>query len=230
MPRVSQPAPPVDPASLTWDERGLIPAVVQDARTGELLTLAWMSRESLARTLERGETWFWSRSRQELWHKGETSGHVQRVVDVTADCDQDALRVRVIPAGPACHTGAASCFHAPLTPPASETLGGALDALLEVIARRKQELPEGSYTTYLFQAGLNKVLKKVGEEATEVVVAAKDPDDAALAGEVADLLYHLGVLLAARGLEPSRVAEALAARRGVGPGRYRPPHESGRED
>ena len=203
---------------------------MQDDHTSEVLMVAYMNAESLAKTMQSGETWFWSRSRQELWHKGETSGHVQRVVDVTADCDQDALRVRVIPAGPACHTGAASCFHAPLTPPASETLGGALDALLEVIARRKQELPEGSYTTYLFQAGLNKVLKKVGEEATEVVVAAKDPDDAALAGEVADLLYHLGVLLAARGLEPSRVAEALAARRGVGPGRYRPPHESGRED
>lgn len=213
MPRVSQPAPPVDPASLTWDERGLIPAVVQDARTGELLTLAWMSRESLARTLERGETWFWSRSRQELWHKGETSGHVQRVVDVTADCDQDALRVRVIPAGPACHTGAASCFHAPLTPPASETLGGALDALLEVIARRKQELPEGSYTTYLFQAGLNKVLKKVGEEATEVVLAAKGAEHGQVVYESADLLYHLAVLWRATGVRLDEVAAELASRR-----------------
>jgi phosphoribosyl-ATP pyrophosphohydrolase/phosphoribosyl-AMP cyclohydrolase len=207
----------VEAGDLAWDERGLVPALVQDAHGGRVLTLAWMSRESLARTLETGETWFWSRSRQELWHKGATSGHVQRVVSVAADCDRDALLVRVAPAGPACHTGAESCFHLPLAgaPAASgeESLGAALDGLLGLIARRQAELPEGSYTTYLFRAGLDKVLKKVGEEASEVLIAAKNPDDDALAGEVADLLYHLGVLLRARGLDPARVAGKLAARR-----------------
>ncbi len=204
------------PDALAWDERGLVPAVVQDARTGEVLTLAWMNRESLARTLETGETWFWSRSRQELWHKGATSGNVQRVTGLAADCDADAVVVKVEPAGPACHTGARTCFHqgiqgAPTT--SGETLGQAVDAVLQTIASRKAELPEGSYTTYLFTAGVNKILKKVGEEATEVVIAAKDPDDDALAGEVADLLYHVGVLLAARGLDPAKVAEKLASRR-----------------
>lgn len=207
----------VTPDALAWDERGLVPAVVQDARTGEVLTLAWMNRESLARTLERGETWFWSRSRQALWHKGETSGNVQRVTGLAADCDRDAVVVRVEPAGPACHTGARTCFHQPLEgAPAGvsgESLGAALDALLGTIAERKAAMPEGSYTTYLFTAGVNKILKKVGEEATEVVIAAKDPDDDAFAGEVADLLYHVGVLLAARGLDPAQVAEKLAARR-----------------
>ncbi|MCO5171334.1 MAG: bifunctional phosphoribosyl-AMP cyclohydrolase/phosphoribosyl-ATP diphosphatase HisIE [Planctomycetes bacterium] len=218
--------PPFDPApevalapeALAWDERGLVPAVVQDARTGEVLTLAYMNRDSLARTLETGETWFWSRSRRALWHKGETSGHVQRVDGLAADCDGDALVVRVTPTGPACHTGARTCFHSPVAGApdrgrAGESLGQALDALLGTIAGRKASMPEGSYTTYLFRAGLNKVLKKVGEEATEVVVAAKEPDDDALAGEVADLLYHLGVLLHARGLDPAQVAARLAARR-----------------
>lgn len=203
--------------ALAWDERGLLPAVVQDARTGQVLTLAYMNRESLRRTLESGETWFWSRSRQALWHKGETSGHVQRVVELAADCDRDAVVVRVDPRGPACHTGATTCFHQPVEgappPAAGESLGAALDAVQEVVARRKAELPEGSYTTYLFKAGLNKVLKKVGEEAAEVVIAAKDPDDDALAGEVADLLFHVSVLLAARGLAPERVAAKLVDRR-----------------
>jgi phosphoribosyl-AMP cyclohydrolase / phosphoribosyl-ATP pyrophosphohydrolase len=207
----------VTPESLAWDERGLVPAVVQDARTGEVLTLAWMNRESLARTLESGETWFWSRSRQALWHKGETSGNVQRVATLGTDCDLDALVVRVNPAGPACHTGARTCFHravegAPAPAPA-ESLGAALDGLLSTIAQRKVDLPEGSYTTYLFRAGLNKVLKKVGEETTEVVIAAKEQDDEALAGEVADLLYHLSVMLAARDLSPEEVAKTLAERR-----------------
>lgn len=211
---------------LVWDERGLIPALVQDAATGQALTLAWMNRESLTRTLESGQTWFWSRSRQELWHKGATSGNVQRVVSVAADCDRDALLVAVEPAGPACHTGAVTCFHHPLTdapsaPPTGEpggesggeSLGAALDALLATVAQRQTELPEGSYTTYLFRAGLDKVLKKVGEEASEVIIAAKNADDAALAGEVADLLYHLSVLLHARQLPAAQVAAALAARR-----------------
>jgi phosphoribosyl-AMP cyclohydrolase / phosphoribosyl-ATP pyrophosphohydrolase len=205
---------PVSPDALAWDERGLVPAVVQDARTGEVLTLAWMNRESLGKTLASRETWLWSRSRQALWRKGETSGNTQKVVSLATDCDQDAVVVRVEPAGPACHTGARTCFHRPLLDDASrETLGGALDALLEVVARRKRDLPEGSYTTYLFKAGLDKVLKKVGEETTEVVIAAKNPDDDALAGEVADLLYHLSALIVARGLDPARVVAKLADRR-----------------
>lgn len=208
---------PLLPEGLAWNEQGLVPAVVQDARTGEVLTLAWMNRESLAKTLETKETWFWSRSRSELWHKGGTSGNTQLVVGLTADCDQDALVVKVVPAGPACHTGAQSCFHRELqgapAMAASSSLGAALDALVDTVARRKQELPTGSYTTYLFEAGLDKCLKKVGEEAAEVLIASKNPDDAALAGEVGDLLYHLTVLLAARGLDPRQVAEVLAARR-----------------
>lgn len=204
-------AAPLDPDGLIWDAAGLIPAVVQDAATGEVLTLAWMNRESLGRTLASGETWFWSRSRGELWHKGATSGNTQRVVSLAPDCDRDALVVRVTPAGPACHTGARSCFPGDRPP---ESLGAALDAVVDVVARRKAERPAGSYTTYLFEAGLNKVCKKVGEEATEVIVASKDPDDDAVASEAADLLYHLAVLLAARGVSPGAVAAKLAARRG----------------
>jgi phosphoribosyl-AMP cyclohydrolase / phosphoribosyl-ATP pyrophosphohydrolase len=210
-------AGPLGVDGVAWNEQGLAPAVVQDARTGEVLTLAWMNRESLARTLETKETWFWSRSRGELWHKGGTSGNTQLVVGLTADCDQDALVVKVVPAGPACHTGAQSCFHREVAgaPAAagSGSLGAALDALVDTVARRKQELPTGSYTTYLFEAGLDKVLKKVGEEAAEVLIASKNPDDAALAGEIGDLLYHLTVLMAARGLDPRRVADVLNARR-----------------
>ncbi len=223
------PAPaiaPVDPAAVAWGPDGLAPAVVQDARTGEVLTLAWMNRESLARTLETGQTWFWSRSRAELWHKGATSGNTQRVTGVSADCDRDALVVQVEPAGPACHTGARTCFHAPLrgVEPVTSAedhpvirgtwdLGEAIDGLARTIARRKAELPQGSYTTYLFQAGLDKVLKKVGEEATEVVIAAKNPDDDALVGELADLVYHLLVLMAERGVTPEQLALRLRQRR-----------------
>jgi phosphoribosyl-ATP pyrophosphohydrolase/phosphoribosyl-AMP cyclohydrolase len=217
-PPPSDPVLPVDAAGLAWDAQGLVPAVVQDAATGEVLTVAYMNRESLGRTLESGETWFWSRSRGELWHKGATSGNTQRVVSLAADCDRDALVVRVTPTGPACHTGARTCFHAPVlgapsagTP--SVTLGAELDGLFEVIAKRRVERPAGSYTTYLFEHGLDKILKKLGEEATEVVIAAKNPDDALLAGEVGDLLYHLLVLLAERGLPPAQVAALLASRR-----------------
>jgi phosphoribosyl-ATP pyrophosphohydrolase/phosphoribosyl-AMP cyclohydrolase len=215
----------LDPDTLVWDAAGLIPAVVQDAASGEVLTLAWMNRESLARTLTSGETWFWSRSRGELWHKGATSGNTQRVVSLGADCDRDALVVRVTPRGPACHTGARSCF----TAPGAESLGAALDAVVDVVARRKVERPAGSYTTYLFDAGLNKVCKKVGEEATEVIVASKDPDDDAVASEAADLLYHLTVLLAARGVGPEKVAAKLAARRGDAAPREKKPRAPGEE-
>lgn len=193
---------------IRFDERGLIPAIVQDAATREVLTLAYMNRESLARTLETKQTWFWSRSRNELWHKGETSGNTQEVVNLALDCDADAIVVLVNPAGPACHTGAVSCFD--VQPPA---LGALLDQLYELIQSRERERPAGSYTTYLFQEGLDKILKKVGEESAETIIAAKNDDDARLIAEAADLLYHLIVLLVARDVSLAAIAQELASRR-----------------
>jgi phosphoribosyl-AMP cyclohydrolase / phosphoribosyl-ATP pyrophosphohydrolase len=211
---------------LKLDERGLIPAVVQDAHTLEVLTLAFMNAESLRRTLSSDETWFWSRSRSRLWHKGETSGNVQRVLGVTADCDLDALRLLVEPAGPACHTGARSCFHHQLKAENSETsddarptiqerraLGATLEGLYALIERRRRERPAGSYTTYLFDKGLDKILKKVGEEASETIIAAKNDASPPLVAEVSDLLYHLLVLMVERGITLEEVATELEARR-----------------
>ena len=195
---------------IRFDERGLIPAVVQDAATREVLTLAYMNRESLARTLETKQTWFWSRSRNQLWHKGETSGNTQEVVDFTLDCDRDALIVLVKPAGPACHTGAVSCFDTGARQPA---LGPLLDQLYELIQSRERERPAGSYTTYLFEEGLDKILKKVGEESAETIIAAKNDDDARVTAEASDLLYHLLVLLVARGVSLADIAQELASRR-----------------
>jgi phosphoribosyl-AMP cyclohydrolase / phosphoribosyl-ATP pyrophosphohydrolase len=192
---------------LKFDERGLIPAIVQDARTREVLTLAYMNRESLTRTLETHETWFWSRSRNELWHKGETSGNTQRVVDLVADCDSDAIVVLVEPAGPACHTGARSCFDL------EENLGGLLTQLYELIETRERDRPDGSYTTYLFEQGIDKILKKVGEESAETIIAAKNDDTAPLVAEVSDLIYHLLVLLVARGVSLDQIREELSRRR-----------------
>jgi phosphoribosyl-ATP pyrophosphohydrolase/phosphoribosyl-AMP cyclohydrolase len=186
---------------------GLIPAVVQDARTREVLTVAYMNREALQRTVERGETWFWSRSRKELWHKGETSGNFQTVVNVVLDCDNDTVLVEVEPKGPACHTGAYSCFG---VEPGIERV---LADLYKLIEQRKQLRPEGSYTTYLFNSGLDKILKKVGEEATETVVAAKNPDAGRLTSETADLLYHVIVMLVERGVELNDVIGELKQRR-----------------
>ena len=200
------------PLDVRYDERGLVPAIVQDARTREVLTLAYMNEESLRRTLEEGETWFWSRSRSELWHKGATSGNTQRVVEVRADCDSDALVVLVEPRGPACHTGARSCFGSD----AGETeanLGVVLGEVYRVVSERRREMPEGSYTTYLFEKGLNKILKKVGEESAETIIAAKDGDGEALKAETADLLYHLVVMLVERGLTLEDVGRELAHRR-----------------
>ena len=199
----------LDINSLKFDERGLIPAIVQDARTREVLTLAYMNAESLARTIETGHTWFWSRSRNELWHKGETSGNTQSVVSLACDCDNDAIVVLVDPAGPACHTGTRSCFD--LAP--NEDLGLLLAQLYELIESRKRDRPEGSYTTYLFDHGLDKILKKVGEESAETIIAAKNDDRARLTSEVADLVYHLLVLLVARGVSLDEVREELAKRR-----------------
>ena len=204
------------PEDVRFDERGLVPAVVQDARTREVLTLAYMNEESLRRTLSEGETWFWSRSRSELWHKGATSGHTQRVVDARLDCDADALVLLVEPRGPACHTGAVSCFRGGDVESRPERIGDVLEGLYEVVAARRREMPEGSYTTYLFEKGLNKILKKVGEEAAETIIAAKDADAAALAAETADLVYHLVVLLVERGMTLETLAEELKRRRGGG--------------
>lgn len=200
----------LDIKSLKFDERGLIPAIVQDARTREVLTLAYMNEESLARTIETGETWFWSRSRHELWHKGETSGNTQSVVNLINDCDNDALVVLVNPAGPACHTGARSCFD---SKPGDEDLGLLLANLYKLIESRERERPEGSYTTYLFNSGLDKILKKVGEESAETIIAAKNDDVSRLTSETADLVYHLLVLLVARGVSLDEVRKELERRR-----------------
>ena len=202
-----------------FDERGLVTTVVQDVRTRGILMLAYMNAESLKRTLETGETWFWSRSRAQLWHKGETSGNTQRVADVLLDCDGDALVVRVEPAGPACHTGQTSCFHnviqaASEAQQVAEDLGEVLSALYALIEERKRERPQGSYTTYLFDQGLDKILKKVGEESSETIIAAKNEDRGALTKESCDLIYHLIVLLAERGVTLSDVRDELVRRRG----------------
>jgi phosphoribosyl-ATP pyrophosphohydrolase/phosphoribosyl-AMP cyclohydrolase len=186
---------------------GLIPAIVQDARTREVLTVAYMNKEALQLTVERSETYFWSRSRQQLWHKGETSGNSQKVVKVTLDCDQDAVLVQVEPRGPACHTGSYSCFGV------EPELEGILQELYRVIEDRKEQRPEGSYTAYLFNSGLDKILKKVGEEATETIVAAKNAETSRLVSETGDLIYHLLVLLVERGIALEDIARELKERR-----------------
>jgi phosphoribosyl-ATP pyrophosphohydrolase/phosphoribosyl-AMP cyclohydrolase len=198
---------------LKFDDHGLIPAIVQDSATREVLTLAYMNAESLARTIETKETWFWSRSRTSLWHKGETSGNTQRVVDVMPDCDGDALVVLVEPAGPACHTGARSCF-AESTTTNQTGLGDLLEQLYQLVQEREHVRPENSYTAYLFNEGLDKILKKVGEESTETIVAAKNETIEPLVAEVSDLLYHLIVLLVARGVTLEQIGGELAKRRG----------------
>jgi phosphoribosyl-ATP pyrophosphohydrolase/phosphoribosyl-AMP cyclohydrolase len=205
----------VEPDKLKLDEHGLIPAIVQDVHTREVLTLAYMNAESLARTLETKETWFWSRSRNQLWHKGETSGNTQRVVEVLLDCDGDAIVVLVEPTGPACHTGARSCFE---TSKVSERtdLDQLLDGLYRLVQQRNEKRPPGSYTTYLFNEGLDKILKKLGEESAETIVAAKNDHDEPLIAEVSDLIYHLIVLLVARGISLDQIRSELARRRTSG--------------
>ena len=195
---------------IRFDERGLIPAIVQNAVTREVLTLAYMNRESLQKTIETKQTWFWSRSRNELWHKGATSGNTQDVVSLALDCDNDAIVVLVNPAGPACHTGAVSCFDVGT---AQDDLGLLLDQFYELIQSRERERPAGSYTTYLFEEGLDKILKKLGEESAETIIAAKNDDDGRLTAEVSDLVYHLLVLLVARGVSLKEIAAELGQRR-----------------
>ncbi len=196
---------------LKFDEKGLIPAIVVDAVSKQVLTLAYMNRESLAISMEKELTCFWSRSRQELWLKGETSGNFQHIVSITADCDQDALVVMVEPDGPACHTGEITCFHNPVYQ--SETRQKfSYQGLYALLEGRKKELPEGSYTTYLFQKGLDKILKKVGEECTEVIIAAKAEDRAETVYEIADLAYHVMVLMTQQGITLEEIHRELASR------------------
>ncbi|OWA35617.1 bifunctional phosphoribosyl-AMP cyclohydrolase/phosphoribosyl-ATP pyrophosphatase [Saccharibacillus sp. O16] len=232
-------------ANVKWDAHGLAPAIVQDADSKEVLTLAYMNEESLRRSIESGETWFWSRSRQEFWHKGATSGNVQKIVSLSYDCDGDALLVGVQPAGPACHTGRVSCFFnkaaletgtSPGAAPAAVEAGAESDRVLgqqpsgqrsedgeggrfnvlgeleRVIAERFIERPEGAYTTYLFEKGIDKILKKVGEESAESIIAAKNGDNDELRLEVSDLIYHLLVLLEERKLPLDDIMNELARR------------------
>lgn len=230
--------------NLKFDDQGLITSIVQDDATGEVLMVAYMNSESLARTMQTGQTWFWSRSRQELWHKGATSGHTQQVTDIRLDCDGDALLVRVKPDGPACHTGERTCFfrgvneadtlpkrddksasviHQADSPlslvnVAAMDLGILLQDLYRLIQERKDQRPEGSYTTYLFDSGLDKILKKVGEEAAETIIAAKNANDSEsrkpLSAEISDLLYHLLVLMVEREVSLQDVLNELSHRAG----------------
>ena len=195
---------------LKFNENGLIPAIVVDDETGKVLTLAYMNRESLKISMEKGLTCFWSRSRQELWLKGETSGNYQHIVSITADCDGDALEVRVKKDGPACHTGADSCFHNPVYGQAPEKFR--LEGLYQLLQGRKKEMPEGSYTTYLFQKGTDKILKKVGEECTEVIIGAMKDSREETIYEISDLCYHVLVLMVSCGITIADIRAELASR------------------
>ena len=196
---------------LKFDENGLIPAIVVDAENGKVLTLAYMNRESLQISMEKGLTCFWSRSRRELWLKGETSGNYQHIVSITADCDRDALVVKVEKDGPACHKGTESCFN-DLLWESDERHEFTYEGLMELIAGRKTEKKEGSYTTYLFEKGLDKILKKVGEETTEVIIAAKHRDKKNTVYEIADLTYHVMVLMIEAGISLEDIHRELASR------------------
>ena len=196
---------------LKFDEKGLIPAIVVDAKTKEVLTLAYMNAESLEITLKENKTCFYSRSRQTLWRKGETSGNYQHVVSITADCDKDALVVMVEKDGPACHTGAESCFFNPLYIN-EEKHEFSLRGLYELLLQRNAERPQGSYTTYLFEKGIDKILKKVGEESTEVIIAGKADDKKETIYEIADLAYHVMVLMVQMGITVDEVRDELASR------------------
>ncbi len=201
----------IDIEKLKFDEKGLIPAIVVDSVSKKVLTLAYMSRESLKISMEKGLTCFFSRSRQELWLKGETSGNYQHIVSITADCDCDALTVVVEPDGPACHTGSFSCFENPVWE-SEELHEFSLEGLMKLIEGRKTNRQEGSYTTYLFDKGLDKILKKVGEECTEVIIAAKAEDKAETIYEIADLAYHTMVLMTEAGISLEEIHRELASR------------------
>jgi phosphoribosyl-ATP pyrophosphohydrolase/phosphoribosyl-AMP cyclohydrolase len=208
--------------SIKWDEKGLVPAIVQDAQSKEVLMLAYMNRESLNQTIATGETWFWSRSRQELWHKGATSGHVQKVRVLSYDCDGDTLLVKAEQTGAACHTGSYSCFYQEAAAAGEGASGSTerfhmLSMLEAVIAQREAERPEGAYTTYLFEKGIDKILKKVGEETAEVIIAAKNRDNDELRYEVSDLIFHLLVLMREAKLPLDDVMRELERRHAVKP-------------
>ncbi len=200
----------MDINTLKFDEKGLIPAIVTDDETGKVLTLAYMNKESLEISMKEGKTCFWSRSRGELWRKGETSGNYQHIVSITADCDSDALEVRVKKDGPACHTGADSCFNDVIWGEKEDSFK--LESLMQKLKTRKKEMPEGSYTTYLFEKGIDKILKKVGEECTEVIIAAKAEDKAETIYEISDLCYHTLVLMIEMGIEIEDIKKELASR------------------
>lgn len=195
---------------LKFDDKGLIPAIVVDNNTKKVLTLAYMNRESLEISIKERKTCFWSRSRQELWRKGETSGNYQHIVSITADCDKDALTVNVIKDGPACHTGADSCFNDMVYGEPQESF--TVNSLMQKLKKRRELMPENSYTTYLFEKGLDKILKKVGEECTEVIIAAKDRDKAETVYEISDLVYHTLVLMVESGIEVDDILNELASR------------------
>lgn len=196
---------------LKFDKDGLIPAIIVDNTSGDVLTLAYMNKESLEISLEKKLTCFYSRSRQCLWLKGETSGNYQHIVSITADCDKDALVVRVNKDGPACHTGTESCFNTPLLV-SEEAAPFSMEGLYELLLDRKAKLPEGSYTTYLFQKGIDKILKKVGEETTEVIIAAKADDKRDTVYEIADLAYHVMVLMTQMGITVDDIKNELTSR------------------
>lgn len=199
------------PEKLTFDENGLIPAIVQDDRTGKVLMLAYMNEASLQKTIETNETWFYSRSRKELWHKGATSGHTQKVSAMTLDCDGDTLLVQVAPAGPACHTGEESCFYEPIIEP-KQANREVIHTIIDTIEDRRQHPVEGAYTTYLFQEGIDKVLKKVGEEAAEVIIGAKNDDKEEIKWEIADLVYHTLVLMNMTDVDLTSIKDVLYER------------------
>ncbi|MBR5140406.1 MAG: bifunctional phosphoribosyl-AMP cyclohydrolase/phosphoribosyl-ATP diphosphatase HisIE [Clostridia bacterium] len=199
----------MDIRELKYNEKGLIPAIVTDARTGKVLMLAYMNEESLNITLKEERTCFFSRSRNELWRKGETSGNVQEVVSVATDCDKDTLLISVVPAGPACHTGNETCFFESIV---ENSAPFTIEGLMQLILGRKTDKKEGSYTTYLFEKGRDKILKKVGEEATEVIIAGKADDKAETIYELADLMYHALVLMADMGISVDDVMKELASR------------------
>lgn len=196
---------------LKFDNNGLIPAIVVDADTKKVLTLAYMSKESLKISMEKELTCFYSRSRNELWLKGETSGNYQHIVSITADCDNDALTVVVKKDGPACHKGSDSCFTKPVFE-SNKNSAFSMDGLYELLENRKKDLPEGSYTTYLFQKGIDKMLKKIGEECTEVIIASKADDKKETIYEVADLAYHIMVMMVEKGISVDDIKKELASR------------------
>ncbi len=213
-------------ADLKYDGKSLIPAIVQEKGTGQVLMMAYMNRESLEKTLETGQTWFYSRSRQELWHKGATSGHVQQVHDIQADCDADTLLVTVTQKGVACHTGEKSCFFNDLYPdstdkmtggeenPTGEDVGGIIQRIVDVLEDRRDNPQQGSYTNYLFDSGIDKILKKVGEESAEVIIASKNPNKEELVCEISDLVYHMLVLMNQRKVSLEEILTELTQRHG----------------